>query len=161
MPAIDTPAGPAIDTTSVAPTGNRPGACSVITAIDALGDTWSILVLRELFFGVHRFNDIQRELEISRSVLTNRLSRLVAIGVVRSVPYQDPGDRVRHEYRLTRKGVGLLPVVVALMQWGDAHVREDEPPIVLRHRDTGAPVRLELRAGDGPVEPHEIVPHRA
>src|SRR5690606_1530962 len=88
--------------------------CSIVGAVDALGDAWSILVLRELFFGVHRFNDIQRDLDISRSVLTNRLNRLVDIGVAKVVPYQEPGDRARREYRLTRKGVALLPVMVAL-----------------------------------------------
>src|SRR3954463_13582326 len=80
-------------------------SCSIAGALTALGDTWSIMVLRELFFGVRRFNEIQEDLAISRSVLTNRLNRLVELGVVRTVPYQEPGDRVRNEYRLTRKGV--------------------------------------------------------
>ena len=67
-------------------------------------------------------------------MLADRLNRLVALGVARSVPYQEPGDRMRHEYRLTRKGVGLLPVVVALMEWGDEYLRDDDPPVVLRER---------------------------
>ncbi len=136
----------------------HPLSCSAVKALDALGDTWSILVLRELFYGVRRFNDIQRDLGISRSVLANRLNRLAATGMVRPVPYQEPGDRARHEYRLTRKGVGLLPVVVALMEWGDEHLCDGPPPVVLRERATGERVRLELRAGDHLVEAHEIVP---
>ena len=102
--------------------------CSIAGTLDALGDTWSIMVLRELFFGVHRFNDLQRDLGISRSVLSDRLARLVDLGVVHVVPYREPGDRARNEYRLTRKGVDLLPVMVSLMSWGDRHLNDDEGP---------------------------------
>jgi DNA-binding HxlR family transcriptional regulator len=134
--------------------------CSIVGALDALGDTWSVLVLRQLFFGVHRFNEIQDGLGISRSVLTDRLNRLLELGVIKTVPYQEPGHRARHEYRLTRKGVGLLPLMVALMQWGDQHVNTDEPPVALYHATTGEQVKLELRTDSGPVEPNEIVPRQ-
>jgi DNA-binding HxlR family transcriptional regulator len=131
--------------------------CSVVGALDALGDTWSVLVLRELFFGVRRFNDIQADLGISRSVLADRLARLVELGLIRAVPYQEPGTRVRHEYRLTRKGVGLLPMMVALMAWGDEHVNGGEGPARLVDRETGDEVRVELRATNGRrVEPRDI-----
>lgn len=135
-----------------------PHHCSIIATLDALGDTWSILVLRELFYGVRRFNDIQEELGISRSVLTDRLNRLVDLEVVRAVPYQEPGERARKEYRLTRKGVALLPAMVSLMQWGDEYVNGGNGPVTLRHRDTGATVGVELRTANGPVEPNQIVP---
>jgi DNA-binding HxlR family transcriptional regulator len=135
--------------------------CSIIGTLDALGDSWSVLVLRELFYGVHRFNEIQEGLGISRSVLSDRLARLVEVGVVRAVPYQEPGTRSRNEYRLTRKGVALLPVMVALMEWGDEHVFHGHAAVVLRHRTTGEPVRLELRTSAGPVEPSDIVPTAA
>jgi DNA-binding HxlR family transcriptional regulator len=132
--------------------------CSIVGALDALGDVWSVLVLRQVFFGVHRFNDIQDGLGISRSVLTNRLNRLVDLGVIKTVPYQQPGHRVRHEYRMTRKGVGLLPLMVALMEWGDDHVNSGLAPVGLFHKATGERVHLELRTESGPVEPHEIQP---
>jgi DNA-binding HxlR family transcriptional regulator len=133
--------------------------CSIAGALDALGDDWSVLVLRELFFGVHRFNEIQQDLGISRSVLTERLGRLVDQGVVRAVPYREPGQRERHEYRLTRSGVGLLPVMVALMQWGDQYVNDGHGPVELRHRGTDELVGVELRTSSGrPVEPNEIEP---
>ena len=133
--------------------------CSIAGALDALGDDWSVLVLRELFFGVHRFNEIQEDLGISRSVLTERLARLVELGVVRATPYREPGQRERHEYRLTRAGVGLLPVMVALMQWGDQYVNDGHGPVELRHRQTGETVGVELRTGSGrPVQPNEIEP---
>ena len=132
--------------------------CSIVGALEAIGDTWSVLVLRQLFFGVHRFSEIQDGLGISRSVLTDRLNRLVELGVIKPVPYQEPGRRVRHEYRLTRKGVGLLPLMVALMQWGDAYVNAGHPPVALHDKSTGEPVRLELRTDAGPIEPNEIAP---
>jgi DNA-binding HxlR family transcriptional regulator len=133
--------------------------CSIAGTLEALGDTWSILVLRELFFGVRRFNDIQQDLGISRSVLTDRLDRLIAAGVVRRRQYQEPGERARHEYRLTRKGVALLPTMVALMNWGDEYVYDGEAPVELRVRDTGERVFLELRSESGaPVQPNEMAP---
>jgi len=127
--------------------------CSIAGTLDALGDVWSILVLRELFFGVRRFNDMQSDLQISRSVLTERLNRLVELGVVRTVPYQEPGSRSRNEYRLTRKGVELLPVMVALMTWGDSHVNGGDGPVELRDRVTGDEVHLELRSTGGRLVP--------
>jgi len=86
--------------------------------------------------------------------------RLVAeLGVARSKPYQEPGDRTRHEYRLTRKGVGLLPVMVGLLEWGDKHVNGGQGPFVLQEIGTGDEVRLELRSASGRrVEPNEIMP---
>lgn len=133
--------------------------CSIAGAMGALGDDWTVLVLRELFFGIHRFNEIQDDLGISRSVLTDRLSRLVELGVVRAVPYREPGQRERREYRLTRMGVGLLPLMVALMQWGDQHVNDGDGPVSLHHRESGEQVRLELRTTSGAlVEPNEIIP---
>jgi DNA-binding HxlR family transcriptional regulator len=134
--------------------------CSIVDALDAIGDTWSVLVLRQLFFGIHRFNEIQDGLGISRSVLTDRLNRLVELGVIKTVPYQEPGHRARNEYRMTRKGVGLLPLMVALMQWGDEHVNADNPPVALHHRTTGERVKLELRTNSGPIEPNDIVPRQ-
>jgi DNA-binding HxlR family transcriptional regulator len=92
-------------------------------------------------------------------VLTERLSRLVELGVVRAVPYREPGQRERNEYRLTRAGVDLLPLMAALMQWGDQHVNGGNGPVSLHQRDTGERVHLQLRTTSGQlVEPNEIVP---
>ena len=135
-----------------------PRSCSIAGALEALGDTWSILVLRELFYGVRRFNDIQNILGISRSVLTDRLARLVELGVARTEPYQEPGDRVRKQYRLTRKGVRLLPVIVSLMEWGDEYLYDGKGPVILEDRETGETVGVELRSSSGMlVEPNQIV----
>jgi DNA-binding HxlR family transcriptional regulator len=131
--------------------------CSIAAALDALGDTWSILVLRELFFNRRRFNDMQRDLGISRSVLAERLNRLNGLGLIKSEPYQEPGDRVRKQYRLTRKGVGLLHTVIALMEFGNDHLGVEVGLVTLHDRQTGDPVRLELRSSSGRlVAPNEI-----
>ena len=135
-----------------------PGNCSIIGAVDALGDAWSILVLRELFLGIRRFNDIQGDLGISRSVLAARLARLVELGVVRTVPYQEPGDRVRDEYRPTRKGVGLLPLLVTLKTWGDENLNHGVETLRIIERESGEDVRLEFRTASGKqVQPNQLV----
>lgn len=146
---------------TASPTARRspvdPKHCSITATVDALGDAWSIMVLRELFYGVRRFNDIQTDLGISRSVLTSRLARLVDIGVARTHPYQEPGDRVRNEYRLTRKGVALMPVLIALMEWGDEYLNDGCAPIELHDRDSGDLVRLEMRTTAGAlIGPHQV-----
>ena len=124
--------------------------CTIGATVDILGERPTFLVLREAFNGVRRFDDMQRRTGMPRQVLSQRLSRLVDEGLLRKVPYQEAGQRPRSEYRLTEKGLDLYPVLVALMQWGDRYeVGPDGPPVLLRHRDCGEPVQLQLscRAG--------------
>ena len=139
------------------PRGTLADLCSIAGTLAALGDTWSIMVLRELFHGVHRFNDLQSELAVSRSVLSDRLARLVDLGVARAVPYQDPGERSRLEYRLTLKGVDLLPVMLSLMEWGDRYLNDGDGPVTVYDRITDEPVRVEIRTPSGRrAEPNEM-----
>jgi DNA-binding HxlR family transcriptional regulator len=113
--------------------------CSVARALEVLGDRWTLLVLRDAFRRVRRFEDFQRSLGVARNVLTDRLNRLVDEGIMRRVPYQE--RPVRFEYRLTEKGRELWPVMMTLMQWGDRHYDEPAgPPMVVRHRDCGGEV---------------------
>src|ERR671929_1127345 len=109
-------------------TWDRSG-CSVAGTLAVVGEKWSLLVLREAFLGVRRFADFQRILGAPRAVLTDRLATLVEQGVLRRVPYQAEGERQRHEYRLTEKGIDLYPTLVALMEWGDRYLAEgnDKP----------------------------------
>jgi DNA-binding HxlR family transcriptional regulator len=118
--------------------------CSVAGTLAVVGEKWSLLVLREAFYGVRRFADFQRNLGAPRAVLADRLATLVAEGILRRVPYQAEGERQRHEYRLTQKGIDLYPTLVALMQWGDRYLSDDDAPVELEHKDCGAPVRLAL-----------------
>ncbi|MFF4831019.1 winged helix-turn-helix transcriptional regulator [Streptomyces sp. NPDC001315] len=97
--------------------------CAIAQALDVVGDWWTLLIVRDTARGVHRFDDLQRELGLSRKVLTERLRLLVEADVLTRVPYQD--RPVRHEYRLTPRGHALLPVLVALQDWGDAWVLGD------------------------------------
>ena len=119
--------------------------CSVAGTLAVVGETWSLLVLREAFLGIRRFADFQRNLGAPRAVLTDRLGTLVDQGILRRVPYQAEGERQRHEYRLTQKGIDLYPTLVALMEWGDRYLGDgNDKPLELEHRDCGAPVHLGL-----------------
>ena len=127
--------------------------CSVAGTLAVVGEKWSLLVLREAFLGVRRFADFQRQLGAPKAVLTDRLGTLVEQGILRRVPYQAEGERQRHEYRLTTKGLDLYPTLVALMQWGDRYLADDGvPPLALEHRDCGSPVHLALVCDEG----HEL-----
>ena len=123
--------------------------CSVAGTLAVVGEKWSLLVLREAFLGVRRFADFQRILGAPRAVLTDRLATLVDQGILRRVPYQAEGERQRLEYRLTRKGIDLFPALVALMEWGDRYLADDEAPLELRHRGCDAPVHLTLTCEEG------------
>ena len=127
--------------------------CSVAGTLAVVGEKWSLLVLREAFLGVRRFADFQRNLGAPKAVLTDRLATLVDQDILRRVPYQAEGERQRHEYRLTEKGIDLYPTLIALMQWGDKYLGEGAPPpLELHHRDCGAPVHLGIVCDDG----HEL-----
>jgi DNA-binding HxlR family transcriptional regulator len=135
--------------------------CAIGAAVTVLGDRPTFLVLREAFNGVRRFDDMRRRTGMPRQVLTGRLARLTDEGLLRKVPYQEAGQRGRYEYRLTSKGVDLYPIMVALMHWGDQYEGGPEgPPVLLRHRDCGEPVRLQLTcaAGHALGSAREVVP---
>jgi DNA-binding HxlR family transcriptional regulator len=126
--------------------------CAIGAAVGILGERPTFLVLREAFNGVRRFDDMQRRTGMPRQVLSQRLARLVAEGLLRKVRYQESGQRSRDEYRLTDRGLDLYPVLVALMEWGDRYASDaDGPPVLLRHRDCGEPVQLQLTCAAGHV----------
>jgi DNA-binding HxlR family transcriptional regulator len=126
--------------------------CAIGAAVGILGERSTFLVLREVFNGVRRFGDMQRRTGMPRQVLSQRLARLVAEDLLRKVPYHQAGRRSRDEYRLTDKGLDLYPVLVALMEWGDRYASDpDGPPVLLRHRDCGQPVRLQMACEAGHV----------
>jgi DNA-binding HxlR family transcriptional regulator len=113
-------------------------SCSIAGALEVIGDRWSILILRDAFRGVRRFDAMQSDLGIARNLLTDRLNKLVAHGVLAKELYQ--AHPPRYEYRLTPKGVDLSPALVALMHWGDQWLAEGEPPVRLVHDRCGHPL---------------------
>ena len=111
-------------------------SCSVARTLEAVGDRWSLLLMRDAFFGIKRFEDFQRDLGIARNILSRRLSRLVEQGLMERRRYSD--RPVRSEYRLTEKGRGLFGALVLLQHWGDTWVAGDDgPPHSLTHLDCG------------------------
>jgi DNA-binding HxlR family transcriptional regulator len=146
--------------------------CSVARALEVVGERWTVLILRDVFLGLRRFEDIQRDLGVARNVLASRLDGLVDRGVLERHAYQE--RPLRHEYRLTEKGLDLWPVITALMAWGDRHEPADGgPPVVLEHRACGgrldadrvcdrcgalAPVReVVARPGPGAAPEHPLM----
>jgi DNA-binding HxlR family transcriptional regulator len=145
--------------------------CSIARALEVLGDRWTLLVIRDAFLGVRRFDDFQRDLGVARNVLSDRLQRLTDEGLLERRRYRERPERF--EYRLTEKGIALWPAIMTLMKWGDRYYAPpDGPPRVVRHRDCGGEIteRLtctacgaQLTARDvysepGPGAPVEVAP---
>lgn len=150
--------------------------CSIARTLELVGERWTLLILRNVFFGVRRFDDLQRQLGIARNVLAARLDRLVENDLLERRPYGD--GRVRHEYRLTDEGRALWPVLLELMRWGDRYApAPDGPPTVVRHegcggelgphrvcRRCGAPLELEdmrVEVGPGATPEHPLLARAA
>jgi DNA-binding HxlR family transcriptional regulator len=118
--------------------------CSIAGALEVVGERWSLLIVRNVFLGLRRFDEIQENLGIARNVLQTRLTRLLDHGVLEKRLYQEHPPR--YEYRLTEKGLDLWPTVVALMQWGDRYAAPAGGPVVL----------LEHRGCGGSVDEHRV-----
>jgi DNA-binding HxlR family transcriptional regulator len=112
--------------------------CSIARTLEVLGERWTLLIIRDVFSRRRRFDQIQENLGIARNVLSARLDWLVAEGILERRPYQQ--RPARYEYFLTEKGLELWPVMVAMMHWGDRHLTDTGPPVVIRHKDCGGPV---------------------
>jgi DNA-binding HxlR family transcriptional regulator len=135
--------------------------CSIARSLAVAGEPWSPLVLRDVWVGINRFDDIQRDLGISRKVLTERLKTLIEAGMLERRAYSQRPPR--HEYALTQKGFEFVDVLMAMAAWGDRWTAgEAGPPVLRRHRPCGQVTRVELRcsgcgeplhAADVDVEP--------
>ena len=95
--------------------GNQP--CSVARTLSVIGDTWSMMIIRNAFLGIRRFDDFHKNLGVTRHVLTDRLNTLVNEGILHKVPYTE--TQKRFEYRLTEKGLALYPIIMSIVHWGD------------------------------------------
>lgn len=109
--------------------------CSVAQCLEVVGEWWSLLIVRDAFLGVRRFDQFQARLGIARNVLNDRLRALVETGILERVPYQERPPRF--EYRLTERGRDLWPVITAMRQWGDRWAAPDGAPLTIRHTACG------------------------
>ena len=122
--------------------------CSIAAALEAVGERWSFLILRGAFNGLNHFEEFQSTLGIARNILSNRLGRLVENGILERTP--DPSDRRKVSYRLTAKGLDLLPVLLSLRQWGERWVSEKPSNPVLVDRHSRQPIMpMAVRSRDG------------
>ena len=116
--------------------------CSIAQTLEVVGDPWTLLIVRDVFFGVRRFDDLRRSLGIPRATLSSRLGALVADGVLSRREYAEHPPR--HEYVLTKKGRSLSPVLIAMLQWGDEWSGVDDPPVTLLDSDTGEQIHAQF-----------------
>jgi DNA-binding HxlR family transcriptional regulator len=123
--------------------------CGIGRALEVIGDWWSLLIVRDAFFGARRFSDFEKSLGISKNILTDRLQRLVANQVFEKVDVGEAGERF--EYRLTEKGEALLPLLTALRDWSDEWVfGRGHEPVIVKDRRTGRRIpRLRVTDAEG------------
>lgn len=125
--------------------------CSMTRVLDLLSAKTSFQVIRELFFGTSRFDDFVDRTDSSAPAVSRALKQVEAAGIVDRVAYREPGSRVRDEYRLTAAGEDLLPVFMALVQWGDKHLQGGHPRLTFVDSDTGHEVGVRVDAADAPA----------
>lgn len=127
----------------------KPVECSIAKALDLIGTRSALLILREAYYGTTRFDGFASRVGITDAAAASQLRKLTEAGLLTKQPYQEAGKRTRHEYVLTPMGRDLLPVVLALMQWGDTYLQAGPPPLLLVEESTGAPVRVQVRSDSG------------
>jgi DNA-binding HxlR family transcriptional regulator len=121
--------------------------CSIARTLEIVGERWTLLVLREAFVGIRRFDQMQQHLGIARNILADRLRTLVAHGILEQVQYQD--RPARYEYRLTEKGIDLYPALIMIMAWGDKYAASRRgPAIALEHKSCGHMTTLAVACGE-------------
>src|SRR3984957_11158068 len=126
--------------------------CPIARTFGTIGTKSALVILREAFYGAIRYEEFVERTGLSEPAVAARLRELGDEGLLEKYPYQEPGQRARSAYRLTEKGADLLPVLVAMMRWGDRWLFADGARLELTHTDCGSPVHAELRCEAG----HEV-----
>ena len=121
--------------------------CPIIKAMDQIGDKWCMLILRECFLGSRRFDEFQHHLGISKSVLSAKLQKMVRQDLLKKVPYQNDGERTRHEYRITEKSRDFRKVLIGLLNWGNKYLVEEGEETMYIIDDQERPVTLQVVNG--------------
>ncbi|EKS6941420.1 helix-turn-helix domain-containing protein [Enterobacter roggenkampii] len=134
-----------------------PELCGLAAAAELLGDQWVLLILREAFYGVTRFETIRDHTKITRQTLANRLKKMTELGLLCKIPYQEEGARERYEYVLTAKSRSLAPILFSLMEWGHKNILHDAPHIALTDKESGEVVNSAYVTVDGKfVDPKNV-----
>ena len=118
--------------------------CNLARSFELIGDRWTLLILRSALYGVRRFDDLQADLDIPRSVLSNRLAGLVETGIMERREYREDGQRTRIEYPLTKMGKALGLPFIAMTAWGDKWLGRGTSPFTLRSKSTGQKLSIAL-----------------
>lgn len=127
--------------------------CSIARTLQVVGEKWTLLILREVFYGSTRFEQFHTVLQCPRNLLSERLSKLVEEGILERSEYREPGSRARNEYRMTDLGRELVPALLALQEWGDRHKADPAgPPVLIRHAGCGQDLHISLTCASG----HEV-----
>jgi DNA-binding HxlR family transcriptional regulator len=135
-------------------------SCSIARTISVVGDRWTLLILRECFLRVRRFDEFQERLGITRHLLAARLRKLVKEGVLERVPYKDV--RTLYEYRLTEKGLDLYPIMMSLVHWGNVHKKGKKGvPLLHKHMPCGHDFHAAMVCSEcgEPVDPRQVHVH--
>jgi DNA-binding HxlR family transcriptional regulator len=135
--------------------------CAIDRAMRLIGNRTAMLLLREAFHGATRFDALHKRVGVTEAVAAQRLKELVAAGVLTKEPYREPGQRTRHEYQLTEAGHALLPIVIALLEWGGRYAPSEFGPTRVTHADCGEPAHVEIRCEAGHLVPEEDLVLRA
>ena len=132
--------------------------CTAARAVELFGDAWMMMILREMFLGTRRFDDLQRLTGASPATLSQRLKKLETVGVLRRQTYQD--NPPRYEYRLTAMGRDLWPVIISMKAWGDKWLGSGETPVVVIHKDCGHAITPRMVCPDchAPMAAHDAEP---
>jgi DNA-binding HxlR family transcriptional regulator len=128
--------------------------CSIARTLEIVGERWTLLIIRDVFLGLRRFDQLQESLGVARNVLTDRLSRLVEEGILERVQYNERPPRF--EYRLTDKGRHLNVALTALRQWGDQHLSQKPPRLLRRKGDKKAVIAALVPRGADVLRPDEV-----
>ncbi|KIS44358.1 winged helix-turn-helix transcriptional regulator [Kosakonia radicincitans] len=134
-----------------------PELCGLAAAAELLGDQWVLLILREAFYGVTRFETIRAHTKITKQTLANRLKKMTELDLLCKIPYQEEGARERYEYVLTAKGRSLAPILIFMMEWGHKNILHDSPHIVLSDKESGEVLHTAfVTTGGKVVDPKNI-----
>lgn len=128
-----------------------PELCGLAATAELLGDQWVLLIIREAFYGITRFETIRAHTKITKQTLANRLKKMTELELLCKTPYQEEGARERYEYVLTAKGRSLAPILISMMEWGHKYILHDSPHVALSDKESGEELHSAFVTASGKV----------